>query len=76
MEYYEFDSNTDTLSCTTESGEYTEMEITLIELLTAIGYDIKYLDRYDETFVMDDDGFHIELDQIEFTQEELMEVLR
>lgn len=76
MDYYEFDNDTDTLSCTTASGEYTEMEINLIELLTAIGYDIKYLDRYDDTFVMDDNGLHIELDDIEFTQEELMEVLR
>jgi len=76
MDYYEFDNDTDTLSCTTGAGEYTEMEITLIELLTAIGYDVKYLDQYDETFVMGDDGFHIELDEIELTQEELMEVLR
>ena len=76
MDYYEFDNDTDTLSCTTSSGEFTEMEITLTELLTAIGYDVKYLDQYDETFVMGDDGFHIELDEIELTQEELQEVLR
>ena len=76
MDYYEFDNDTDTLSCTTDAGEYTEMEITLIKLFTAIGYDVKYLDQYDETFVMGDDGFHIELDEIELTQEELMEVLR
>ena len=71
MNYYEFDNDTDTLSCTTDAGEYTEME-----LLTAIGYDVKYLDEYDETFVMGLDGFHIELDEVEFTQEELQEVLR